>query len=262
MPIIYRTAGTWGAGKGSDLDAAEIDGNFNTLATQIQDLITNPPTAVGVANIVVEGLSVMFYMTDGGTFGPFPLPYVTFRIRNAFDSSVASSYNSMDLIPVTGLGLFLARFDHDYAIGEQFDPSLMSGSDPVYIKVFGEDTYIYDIGFFYPGAPGAGIVVGSACAGHMPVHDIYLPAGLESSFAKLTTAPAADLDFDIQQSGVSIGTMSFAAGETTATFSFTADVQFLAADHDTLTIIRPDTIDTAARELYVTLSARRGLVGS
>jgi hypothetical protein len=262
MPIIYRTPGAWGAGKGSDLSPAEADGNFYTLEQQVQDLITNPPTAVGVSNIVVAGASVMFYMTDGGTFGPFPLPYVTFKIRAQFDSSVASSYAPLDLIPVSGVGLFLSRFDHDYAIGEEFNPDLVDGTDPVYVKVFGEDTFIYDIGFFYPGSPGAGIAVGSACAGHMPVHDIYLPAGLAASFAKLTVAPAADLDFDIQQSGVSIGTMSFAAGETTATFSFTADVQFLAADHDTLTIIRPTTIDTAARELFVTLSARRGLVGS
>jgi hypothetical protein len=262
MPIIYRTAGAWGPGKGSDLNAVEIDGNFANLDGRIQALIDNPPSAVGVSNIVIEGLSVLFYMTDGSTYGPFPLPYVTFRIRAAFDSSVASSYDAMDLIPVDGLGLFLVRFNHDYAIGEAFDPALMSGTDPVYIKVFGEDPYIYDFGFFYPGKPGVGIEDGFQMAGHLPARDIYLPAGLPGSKASLKVAPTAALSFNLLLNADVVGTLDFAIGETAGTFTLAADAQLIAADGDAFYLDKPSAIDDTAKQLTVTFIARQGQIGS
>jgi hypothetical protein len=38
MAIIYRTSGSWGAGKGSNLTAAEVDGNFSDSDTRVVTL--------------------------------------------------------------------------------------------------------------------------------------------------------------------------------------------------------------------------------
>ena len=135
ISITYRSA------KGANLTAAEVDANFKAFEDALNDIINNPPTAVGISNIVVQGSSVLFYKTDGSTFGPFPLPYVTFRIRPDFDSSIANIYAAMDLIPVPGVGLFLSRGPKTYDIGDPFDPdALDDNGDPLYIKVEGRFT--------------------------------------------------------------------------------------------------------------------------
>jgi hypothetical protein len=85
LSITYRTAGPWGAGKGADLDADEIDANFYSLATTIQGVIDNPPVPNGISSIEIVGTNKLIITLDDYTvFGPFDLPIASFADRGAW----------------------------------------------------------------------------------------------------------------------------------------------------------------------------------
>lgn len=65
-----------------------------------------------------------------------------------------------------------------------------------------------------------------------------LPASLVGSQATLEAFPTAQSSYDIQQNGVSIGSINFAMASSTATFTFPVDVTFGAGDK--LTIVAPE----------------------
>jgi hypothetical protein len=143
-----------------------------------------------------------------------------------------------------------------------FDPAAVDtvvGSptfgQPLYQLVFGEDTYIYDLGFFFPGRPGIGIDDGTAIAGHVFVHPVSLPATLDGSEAKLRVAPSSALSFPIEVNGVNKGSVDFASGVALGTFTFAADVAIVVGD--VLTVIKPTAVDIDARELSITIKATR-----
>jgi len=71
---IYRTAGAWGAGKGSNLTPAEVDENFYGHEQRIEDLEGSPVEPNQIANIIQTGDTITIVMEDASTFGPFTLP--------------------------------------------------------------------------------------------------------------------------------------------------------------------------------------------
>lgn len=77
--LIYRTAGTWGAGKGGNLVASEIDGNTYELAQRIASVVADIPTPLNISNITVVGTQMRIYLEDSTVFGPFTLPQANFR---------------------------------------------------------------------------------------------------------------------------------------------------------------------------------------
>lgn len=79
MTITYRTSGPWGAGKGSNLTAGEIDGNFYDLDQRVADLESNPPTPDEISNITVSGSQMTVWLVSGAHFGPFTLPQAAWR---------------------------------------------------------------------------------------------------------------------------------------------------------------------------------------
>ena len=113
MTIVYRSV------KGSNLTAAEVDGNFSDLNGRVVSLETNPPVAIGISNIAVSGATVIFYLSNGSTFGPFTLPYAVFTVRG--DWAAATGYFALDLVFVPGSGLYLVAADHTSAAA--FDPA-------------------------------------------------------------------------------------------------------------------------------------------
>jgi len=149
------TDGTkWGAGKGAPLTAIEADNDLWELLRRLNAIEDTPPSAVSISNILVSGSQLSFQMSDGSSFGPFTLPIATFRLRG--DYVPGTHYFELDLVSVPQQGLFLVRLEHNGA--NPFNPAATDGSGhAIYLKVFGEDTYIYDVGFFYPGVPGMGI---------------------------------------------------------------------------------------------------------
>ncbi len=75
VPITFRTNGAWGAGQGSDLSAAQVDGNFYELKQAVEDLQADAPgDPVSISNIVQTGNSITIYLTDSTALGPFTLP--------------------------------------------------------------------------------------------------------------------------------------------------------------------------------------------
>lgn len=249
VTFVTTDAVKWGTGKGSPLTATEADLDLWELLRRLKLLETNPPTAVSISNIIVSGTQMQINMSNGTFFGPFTLPIATFQFRGDFVAG--TTYFELDLISVPGSGLYLARLGH---VGvAPFDPARTIAGNAVYLKVFGEDTFIYDFGWFYPGRPGNGIEIGGAMAAHVLVRAVTLPLGLVGSRAELVTAPALPLSFDLKKELVTIGSINFAAGATQGTFTFAADV--VLAIGDQVRLIRPVAIDTAARELSVTLIA-------
>lgn len=248
----------WGTGTGTPLPAADIDRNFFTLAEKVKSLQDDPPTAVDISNIVVVGRQFKIYLSDGTEFGPYNLPIAQFNWRSEWFPDV--DYLELDLVTVKGQGLFVVTTNHHSA--STFDPNAVDGGGHIiYQKVFGEDVYVYNIGFFYPGKPGTGLVAGDMILAHLFNESVYL---LESSvdtayFAKLATAPAADMEFAIFKNGTEIGSVAFALGEQDGAITITATTQFEAGD--VLYVQYPDDgIDADARHLTITMRGLRGTV--
>ncbi|MDK1386388.1 hypothetical protein QN224_13310 [Sinorhizobium sp. 8-89] len=74
MTITYRTTGAWGAGKGSNLTPAEVDGSFYDLDARVAEMEANPPEPNQIASITQAGNTITIHMEDGSTHGPFTLP--------------------------------------------------------------------------------------------------------------------------------------------------------------------------------------------
>jgi hypothetical protein len=91
MTITYRTTdGTkWGAGKGSDLTASEVDLNFWDHEQRIQTIETNPVLPVEIADITLVGDQLTITMSDASTFGPFTVPAAPFAFTGPFQGTHA-----------------------------------------------------------------------------------------------------------------------------------------------------------------------------
>lgn len=259
--INYKTtdmakwgAGT-GAGTGGNLTPQQGDLNFWEVYSRLKAMEDNPPEAVHISGMTIVGSQWQVNMSDGSHFGPFTLPIAMFQLVGDWQNDFM--YTELNLVTVPGQGLFLVRLDHTTpASPAVFDPTADDGAGhALYLKLYGEDTFIYDFGWFYPGRPGNGIEIGAAMAAHILVRAVVLPAGLTGSKAKLLIAPSVDLSFGLSKGTTPIGSINFLAGQTEGTFTFTADVP-LAID-DMVRLIRPSVIDTAARELTVTVLAER-----
>jgi hypothetical protein len=74
LSLIFRTVGAWGAGKGSDLTPAEIDGNFYEIKQAVEDLQDNPTLPSEISNITVTGSQMTIWLENGDFFGPYTLP--------------------------------------------------------------------------------------------------------------------------------------------------------------------------------------------
>lgn len=108
----------------------------------------------------------------------------------------------------------------------------------------------FDISLFVPGVPEADETV----VLYIAARDFMLPVDLEGSFAYAATAPIGEVIFTIRKNGTAIGTMTFAFGANTATFSFAADVDFVAGDR--LSITSPVALQDLA-DLSVTFAGSR-----
>lgn len=147
MPT-YRTAGAWGAGKGSNLTPAEVDENFYELRTDLDDVIANPPTANSIETITASGFTWTVTLTDGTELDPLPVPVVYTVWRG--DWTPLTLYSAADLFRVEDQGIFAVLQDHTSAA--TFDPDAAAGSPlaPLYTQLIGvaslpADTSIDDL---------------------------------------------------------------------------------------------------------------------
>jgi hypothetical protein len=115
----------------------------------------------------------------------------------------------------------------------------------------GDDIGPYDIGVYFPGQPGAGVTLLQLIAPRA----FTLPAGLTGCQGYAGTAPTAQADLDIRKNGASLGTITFAAAASTATFAFTGEVAFAAGNR--LTVIAPGTQDASLADISITFKGMR-----
>jgi hypothetical protein len=119
MAVVYRTPGPWGAGKGGNLVAAEIDGNFYDVDRRVTVVEDNMPAAAnGIAFFSVSGNSFYVHMTDGTIQGPFTLPQQAWNFRGAWTPS--TTYNVNDVVTANG-STYMVLLNHISALA--FDPN-------------------------------------------------------------------------------------------------------------------------------------------
>ena len=109
----------------------------------------------------------------------------------------------------------------------------------------------YDIGVYFPGQPDAGAIMLQLVASRA----FTLPVDLTDSQGYAGTAPTAQADLDIRKNGASIGTITFAAAASTATFAFASEVAFAAGDR--LTVLAPGTQDASLADISITFKGTR-----
>lgn len=97
----------------------------------------------------------------------------------------------------------------------------------------------FDVHAFHPGIPTA-----SAKVLRVPIaRAVTFPANFAGSYFTATANAAATTVFDVQKNGVSIGSVSIAAGGTTATFTTSGGTSKSFAAGDVLALIAPATPD-------------------
>lgn len=131
--LTFRTLGAWGAGKGANLEAVEVDNNFWNLAQDIFALQNNPAVPNGIATIAVSGTQMTITLHDGTVLGPYTLPVLTFRWRDEWQPN--TSYAVLDVVKVTNQGIYMVQIAH--TSGATFDPNLAIGGLPALLQLFG-----------------------------------------------------------------------------------------------------------------------------
>jgi hypothetical protein len=140
--------------------------------------------------------------------------------------------------------------------GSLHDTALVycDGTDVVAISIGnagGDDIGPYDVGVYFPGKPGAGATLLQL----VTPRAFTLPAGLTGSQGYAGTAPTAQADLDIRKDAASIGTITFAAAASTASFVFASEVAFAAGDR--LVVIAPGTQDASLADVSITFKGTR-----
>lgn len=92
-------------------------------------------------------------------------------------------------------------------------------------------------------------------AGHVFTNSVNFPAGLTGSKGFATDAPTADAVFTIKKNGTSIGSVTFADGDNTATFALSGGAVFAAGD--VLTVVAPEPQDATLFQVSITLAGYR-----
>jgi hypothetical protein len=100
----------------------------------------------------------------------------------------------------------------------------------------------------WPGSPTASQVIER----YIFATPVTFPAGLAGSYGAAGTAATAAATFSIQKNGAAVGTMAFAAGSATASFTMATATAFAAGD--VLTILAPAMPDPTLANLAWTLT--------
>jgi len=87
------------------------------------------------------------------------------------------------------------------------------------------------------------------------VRSFVLPQNCVGSIATLAVEATASTVFKIKKNGAQIGTMTFAAGGSNATFSLSSDTTFNTGD--IISVQAPASADATAAGIAITLSAMR-----
>lgn len=199
MGIVYRTSGAWGAGKGAQLTPDEIDSNFYELLMRVLAAEANPAHPVNIASFTISGTQFSVIMSDSTVQGPFTLPIATFKWRGKW--APATMYAPLDLFYLDDQGLYVVSVAH--TSGSTFDPAIQISLVACLVQLLGPTT-IYDMAFYYPGVPGAGLASGSPLFQFVAPRACYIPASSTASdqgSVYMATPPTGNLSFAIAVNG-------------------------------------------------------------
>jgi hypothetical protein len=112
-------------------------------------------------------------------------------------------------------------------------------------------SFPYDVGLYAAGKPAASAILMRFVFNRV----ISTAINLAGSVASLGTAPTASAAFSLTKNGSAIGTLNFAAGATSGTFTVAAAQNFVSGD--VLAITAPGTADSTLSDLSVTLNGTR-----
>jgi hypothetical protein len=137
MPISINYKSTdvalWGAGLGVRLSAHQIDENFYRIVQAIDDIVDNPIQPDQITSVSLSGSDMYIHFESGQVIGPIAFPVLSFHWAGEW--TALSVYSNLDVVIVTGVGLYLVLQDHTAAA--TFDEAREISSQPVYLKLFG-----------------------------------------------------------------------------------------------------------------------------
>jgi hypothetical protein len=133
VDLTFRGVGPWGSGKGTNLQASEVDNNFWEVSEAILNLENNPALPTSIETISISGTQMYITLTNGDVLGPYTLPVLVMRWRDEWLPN--TPYTSLDVFKVTDVGIFLVELDH--TSGDTFDPDITSGGEPALMQLFG-----------------------------------------------------------------------------------------------------------------------------
>jgi len=242
--ITFRTAGAWGAGKGSNLTPAEVDENFHDLDGRVTEIEDNPPSPNQIADITQDGNQITIVMDDASTFGPFTLP------RSLSRPSITTVVTEIVLTPdTTQIGCYF-RCTHNSGCEVTISdvPSAFPVDSELYFRQAGDEKLSF--------APGVG--------GTLNVPDGYnaFSAGKGAVvIAKKVDTLTWDLFGDLEPTGGASAApfelVVAASDETTAITTGTAKATFRMPDGVTLTAVRA-SLTTASSSGVVTVDINEG----
>jgi hypothetical protein len=255
--ITFRTTGAWGAGKGSNLTSAEVDENFYELVQALAGIAALEPVEIANITFDPEANTLTVVMEDATEFGPFPLPQAAFRWTGDWQDGY--SYLKYDFFTAND-GLYLVLQAHDTDTDSEFNPDDGNMAGPFYQLILPFPN-LYDIGFFFPGQPGYGIVEGEAMFTLRANKNFFLREDLPGSEAGIEVENTSELVFPVYKNDTEIGSFTIPApssseSEPEGFFTFLADVQFLPGDR--LRVLRPATLDATARDFSMNIAGTRG----
>lgn len=129
----YRTAGAWGAGKGANLVASEVDENFYGLVQRVTNVEDNPALPVSIASVTVSGQYFTVHYTNASSSGPFLLPVAQMTWRG--DWAPTTLYHPFDLLFQLGAGLYMVT--SEFTSGTTFDDTVDTSDGPALAKMIG-----------------------------------------------------------------------------------------------------------------------------
>jgi hypothetical protein len=132
MTIFFVTTGPWGAGTGTPLAAAQVDGNFYDVDQRIVDMAVDLAEGKRIDTVTYTDTSMTFHFTDA-TSQTIPLPIATLTFVGEWTNS--TPYLRGHMISA-GSGLFQVLEDHTTPpVPALFDPNATDEStaqNPLY----------------------------------------------------------------------------------------------------------------------------------
>jgi hypothetical protein len=133
MPIVYRTDGAWGAGQGSNLSAAQVDGNFYDIDIRVTAIEDNPVPPIAPISMTLTGTSFSMGLSNGTTLGPIQLTMPLPNWRGNWTAS--TDYDAMDFFTAPDGGFGAVIKDHTSASSFDWAASGGSPASALYKKI-------------------------------------------------------------------------------------------------------------------------------